>query len=165
VSQRDDFQVQRSAWPDYKVKRAEERDDEGRHEWRLSENARKLNRCNTYGVLGSHSCGLTMTVVIMPAARLDLSPTRHQRHHDPANKHGGSDHRRQRDAFAFANLHFERARVHDRVPISPEDPAPQQDDHANGNQREPNDSSYRHTAFACNDRTSPKTGPLSRGTR
>ena len=33
----------------------EERDDDGRHDCRLSENARNLNRRNIYGVLGSHS--------------------------------------------------------------------------------------------------------------
>jgi hypothetical protein len=33
----------------------EQRDDDGRHDCRLSENARNLNRRNAYGVSGRHS--------------------------------------------------------------------------------------------------------------
>jgi hypothetical protein len=45
--------VQRSARPDQEAKRVKERDDDGRHDGRLSENARNLNRRNVYEVLGS----------------------------------------------------------------------------------------------------------------
>jgi hypothetical protein len=55
VSERDDFQVQRRARQDEKSERVEQRNDNGRHTCRLSENARNLNRRNTYEVLGSHS--------------------------------------------------------------------------------------------------------------
>ena len=75
------------------------------------------------------------------------SPTRHQDQDDPGDQHASSEERRQRHAFAFAGLYFQRPRVHDRIPISPEDSAPQQDDHADGHQSEPNDSSCRHSAF------------------
>jgi hypothetical protein len=54
VSERDDFQVQRGARLDEKSERVEQRNDDGRHDCRLSENARNLNRRNTYEVLGSH---------------------------------------------------------------------------------------------------------------
>ena len=54
VSERDDFQVQRGARLDEKSERVEQRNDDGRHDCRLSENARNLNRRNTYKVLGSH---------------------------------------------------------------------------------------------------------------
>jgi hypothetical protein len=43
VSESDDFQVQHGARPDQEAKRVKERDDDGRHERRLSENLRKLN--------------------------------------------------------------------------------------------------------------------------
>ena len=37
----------------------EQRDDEGRHRWSLSENAPNLNGCNVYGVCGSHNSSST----------------------------------------------------------------------------------------------------------
>jgi hypothetical protein len=43
VAVRDDFQVQRGARPDQAAKGVKERDDDGRHDCRLSENVRKLN--------------------------------------------------------------------------------------------------------------------------
>lgn len=43
VSERDAFQVQRGAGPDHKPKRVDQREDDGRHETRLSENASNLN--------------------------------------------------------------------------------------------------------------------------
>ena len=43
VSESDDFQVQQGARPDQEAKRVKERDDDGRHDCRLSENLRKLN--------------------------------------------------------------------------------------------------------------------------
>jgi hypothetical protein len=55
VSERDDFQVQRGTRQDEKSERVEQRNDNGRHACRLSENARNLNRRNTYEVLGSHT--------------------------------------------------------------------------------------------------------------
>jgi hypothetical protein len=39
---------------DREPKRVEQRDDDGRHDGRLSENARNLNRRNAYGVFGRH---------------------------------------------------------------------------------------------------------------
>jgi hypothetical protein len=47
--------VQRGARPDQEAKGVKERDDDGRHDCRLSENARNLNRRNTYRVLGRHT--------------------------------------------------------------------------------------------------------------
>jgi hypothetical protein len=55
VAERDDFQVQRGARLDEKSKRVEQRHGDRRHDCRLSENARNLNRRNTYEVLGSHT--------------------------------------------------------------------------------------------------------------
>jgi hypothetical protein len=55
VAQRDDFQVQRNARPDQEAKGVKERDDDGRHVCRLSDNARNFNRRNTYDVLDRHS--------------------------------------------------------------------------------------------------------------
>ena len=55
VSERDDFQVQRGARPDDKSERVEQRNDDRRHDVRLSENARNLNRRNVYRVLSSHT--------------------------------------------------------------------------------------------------------------
>ena len=55
MSERDDFQVQRGARLDDKSERVEQRDDDGRHDCRLSENAHNLNRRNTNRVLGRHS--------------------------------------------------------------------------------------------------------------
>jgi hypothetical protein len=43
VSERDDFQVQQGTRPDQEAKGVKERDN-GRHDCRLSENARNLNR-------------------------------------------------------------------------------------------------------------------------
>ena len=57
VSERDDFQVQHGARPDQEAKGVKERDDDGRHDCRLSENACNLNRRNTYEVLGRDSRG------------------------------------------------------------------------------------------------------------
>ena len=54
MAERDDFQVQRGARLDDKSERVEQRNDDGRHDCRLSENARNLNRRNTYEVLGRH---------------------------------------------------------------------------------------------------------------
>src|SRR6186997_1770421 len=54
VLERDDFQVQRGARLDEKSERVEQRNDDERHDCRLSENAWNLNRRNTYEVLGSH---------------------------------------------------------------------------------------------------------------
>jgi len=59
VSERDDFQVQRGARPDEKSERVEQRNEDGRHNCRLSENARNLNPRNTYKFLGSHSMSST----------------------------------------------------------------------------------------------------------
>jgi hypothetical protein len=56
VSERDDFQLQHGARPDQEAKGVKERDDDGRHDCRLSENACNLNRRHTYEVLGSNSC-------------------------------------------------------------------------------------------------------------
>jgi hypothetical protein len=56
VSERDDFQVQRGARLDEKSERVEQRNDDRGHDCRLSENARNLNRRNTYGVLSNHRC-------------------------------------------------------------------------------------------------------------
>jgi hypothetical protein len=80
------------------------------------------------------------------------SPTRQQDQDDPDDQHARSNERRHRHAFAFAGLNFQRPRVHDRISISPEDSAPEQDDHADGHKREPNDSSCIHSAF----RTAPQ---------
>src|SRR4030095_1281749 len=55
VSERDDFQVQRGARLDEKSERVEQRNDDRGHDCRLSENARNLNRRNTYGVLSNHN--------------------------------------------------------------------------------------------------------------
>jgi hypothetical protein len=55
VSKRDEFQVQRGARLDEKSERVEQRNDDGPHACRLSENAHHLNRRNTYEVLGSHN--------------------------------------------------------------------------------------------------------------
>ena len=55
VAERDDFQVQRGARLDEKSKRVEQRHGDRRHDCRLSENDRNLNRRNTYEVLGSHT--------------------------------------------------------------------------------------------------------------
>jgi hypothetical protein len=46
--------VQRGARLDEKSKRMEQRNDDRGHDCRLSENARNLNRRNTYEVLGNH---------------------------------------------------------------------------------------------------------------
>ena len=54
VSERQDFQVQRRARPDEEPKRMKQRNKDGRHDSRLSENACKLNRCNAYSVSGTH---------------------------------------------------------------------------------------------------------------
>ena len=54
VPERDDFQVQRGARLDDKSERVQQRHDDGRHDCRLSENARNLKRRNTYELLGSH---------------------------------------------------------------------------------------------------------------
>ena len=62
VSEREDFQVQRQPRPDDKPKRVEQREDEGRHESRLSENVRNLNRRNAYGVFGRHRSGRSGTL-------------------------------------------------------------------------------------------------------
>ena len=43
VSECDDFQVQQDARPDQEAKGVKERDDDERHDCRLSENVRKLN--------------------------------------------------------------------------------------------------------------------------
>jgi len=43
VSKRDDFQVQQGARLDQEAKGVKERDDDGRHDCRLSENACNLN--------------------------------------------------------------------------------------------------------------------------
>jgi hypothetical protein len=43
VSDSDDFQVQQGARPDQEAKGVKERDDDGGHDCRLSENVRKLN--------------------------------------------------------------------------------------------------------------------------
>jgi hypothetical protein len=55
VAERQDFEVQRRARPDEELKRGEPRPENGRHDLRLPENARNLNRCNAYGVSGRHS--------------------------------------------------------------------------------------------------------------
>lgn len=55
VPEREDLQVQRGARPGEEPQRVEQRDDNRRHECRLSENAPNLNQRNTFGVLGSHS--------------------------------------------------------------------------------------------------------------
>ena len=54
VSESDDFQVQHGARPDQEAKGVKERDDDGRHDCRLSDNVRKLNCRNRYRVLGRH---------------------------------------------------------------------------------------------------------------
>jgi hypothetical protein len=54
VPKRNDFQVHRGARLDEKSERVEQRNDDRRHDCRLSENARNLNRRNTYEVLGRH---------------------------------------------------------------------------------------------------------------
>jgi len=43
MSERDDFQVQQGARPEPEAKGVKERNDDGRHDRRLSENVRKLN--------------------------------------------------------------------------------------------------------------------------
>jgi hypothetical protein len=53
--------VQRDARLDEKSERVEQRDDDGPHACRLSENARNLNRRNTYEVLGSLQSGTPAT--------------------------------------------------------------------------------------------------------
>ena len=55
VAQRDDFQVQRCAGANEKAERVKQRNDDGRHDCRLSEKAHDLNRRNTYKVLGRHN--------------------------------------------------------------------------------------------------------------
>ena len=70
VSDRDDFQVPRGARLDDKSQRVEQRDDDGRHDCRLSENARNLNQRNTYEVL---SCGPQKLEPMVPAGG-DESP-------------------------------------------------------------------------------------------
>jgi hypothetical protein len=60
VAERDDFQVQRGARLDDTSQRVEQREeDDGRHDCRLSENARNLNRRNSYEVLGRHNTTTT----------------------------------------------------------------------------------------------------------
>jgi hypothetical protein len=54
VSEREDFQVQRGARLDDKSERVEQRDDDGPHASRLSENARDLNHRKAYGVFSSN---------------------------------------------------------------------------------------------------------------
>jgi hypothetical protein len=55
VAERDDFQVQRGARLDDTSQRVEQRNGDGRHDCRLSENGWNLNPRNTYEVLGRHS--------------------------------------------------------------------------------------------------------------
>jgi hypothetical protein len=66
VSERDDFQVQQGARPDQEAKGVKERDDNGRHDGRLSENAHNLNRRNTYAVLGRHTVDATPFIAAPP---------------------------------------------------------------------------------------------------
>jgi hypothetical protein len=54
VSECDDLQVQRYAGANEKAERVEQRDDDRRHESRLSKNAGNLNRHSTYGVFDRH---------------------------------------------------------------------------------------------------------------
>ena len=55
VSECDDLQVQRRAGANEKAKRVEQRNDDRRHESRLSKNVGNLNRHNVYGVFNRHS--------------------------------------------------------------------------------------------------------------
>ena len=55
MSERNDFQVQRGARPNEQSERVEQRDGDGPHACRLSENGGNLNRRNTFEVLSSHS--------------------------------------------------------------------------------------------------------------
>src|SRR4030095_203825 len=64
VSKRDEFQVQRGARLDKQSERVEQRDDDGPHACRLSENAGNLNRRNTYEVLGSDNSARRHAVVV-----------------------------------------------------------------------------------------------------
>jgi formylglycine-generating enzyme required for sulfatase activity len=54
MSKDDDLQVQRRAGANEKAQRVKQRDDDRRHESRLSENVRNLNRHNVYGVFNRH---------------------------------------------------------------------------------------------------------------
>ena len=55
VSKDDDLQVQRRAGANEKAQRVKQRDDDRRHESRLSEDVGNLNRHNVYGVFNRHS--------------------------------------------------------------------------------------------------------------
>jgi hypothetical protein len=55
VSEREDLQLQRRAGPHQEPKRVEQRDDDGRHDRRLFENARNLNRLEVYDVHGRYT--------------------------------------------------------------------------------------------------------------
>jgi hypothetical protein len=62
VSERQNVEVQRRARPDEDPKRVEQRNEDGHHDSRLSENSRNLNRSNAYGISGSHrSSGVVVT--------------------------------------------------------------------------------------------------------
>jgi hypothetical protein len=55
VSKDDDLQGQRCPGANEKAERVKQRNDDGRHDCRLSEKAHDLNRRNTYKVLGRHN--------------------------------------------------------------------------------------------------------------
>jgi hypothetical protein len=55
MSKDDDLQVQRRAGANEKAQRVKQRDDDRRHESRLSEDVGNLNRHNVYGVFNRHS--------------------------------------------------------------------------------------------------------------
>jgi len=71
VSERDDFQVQRGACADHELERVEQREEEGRHGWRLSKNARNLNRRHGYGVFSRHRQYLDLEKMAAAAFAVD----------------------------------------------------------------------------------------------
>jgi hypothetical protein len=77
VPKRDDFQVQRGRPPDDKSDRVEQRNNDGRHDVRLSENACNLNRRNTYRVLDSHRMSVSGRTIVT-----DLAPVGEVREQD-----------------------------------------------------------------------------------
>jgi len=49
---RDNLEVKRGSRPNQELKRMEQPDDDGTHDWRLPENGRNLNPRNMYGISG-----------------------------------------------------------------------------------------------------------------
>jgi hypothetical protein len=73
MAERDVFQMQRGARLDDTSQRVEQRNDDGRHDCRLSENAWNINPRNTYEVLGRHTA---LCADLRPRSKMERSSAR-----------------------------------------------------------------------------------------